>query len=148
PRHRSAVAGLRAFRARDVRDRAAGHIGRAQRVAERTRRGRILAERAVHGCAGRGLPSDAAAIQGAAREGGTRHRAVYIATRRTTSMNERRARCPRLVQGVVSLLLGIAPIARAQSRVLDVDGARIHYTVSGQGRAVVLLHGWANDIRE
>ena len=36
----------------------------------------------------------------------------------------------------------------AQSRFLDVSGARIHYTVSGSGPAVVLIHGWALDLRE
>jgi len=36
----------------------------------------------------------------------------------------------------------------AQSRFLDVPGARIHYTVNGSGPAVVLIHGWALDRRE
>lgn len=37
---------------------------------------------------------------------------------------------------------------RAQSRFIDVGDARIHYTVSGSGPAIVLIHGWALDLRE
>ncbi len=47
------------------------------------------------------------------------------------------------------LLVAVAsPAADAQDRYLDVNGARIHYTVSGSGPAVVLIHGWALDLRE
>jgi pimeloyl-ACP methyl ester carboxylesterase len=42
----------------------------------------------------------------------------------------------------------VASIASAQSRSLDVDGARINYTVTGRGPVVVLLHGWSLDRRE
>jgi 3-oxoadipate enol-lactonase len=36
----------------------------------------------------------------------------------------------------------------AQSHFIEVQGARIHYTVVGSGPAVVLVHGWALDLRE
>jgi pimeloyl-ACP methyl ester carboxylesterase len=39
-------------------------------------------------------------------------------------------------------------LIRAQDRYLDVKGARIHFTMSGSGPAVVLIHGWALDLRE
>ncbi len=43
----------------------------------------------------------------------------------------------------------VAATAAAQpSRYLNVSGARIHYVVSGSGPAVVLIHGWALDLRE
>ena len=43
----------------------------------------------------------------------------------------------------------VAATATAQtSRYLNVNGARIHYVVSGSGPAVVLIHGWALNLRE
>src|SRR4051812_43599737 len=43
----------------------------------------------------------------------------------------------------------VAATAAAQSsRYLSMNGARIHYVVSGSGPAVVLIHGWALDLRE
>jgi pimeloyl-ACP methyl ester carboxylesterase len=45
------------------------------------------------------------------------------------------------------LMLVSAPGA-AQSRTLDVGGARINYVVTGAGPAVVLIHGWALSLRE
>lgn len=51
--------------------------------------------------------------------------------------------------GAYALAIGaVTSSLPAQSRFLDVNGARIHYTVSGSGPAVVLLHGWALDLRE
>ena len=47
----------------------------------------------------------------------------------------------------VLLAASVAP-ATAQSRYLNVDGARIHYVVAGAGPAVVLIHGWALNLRE
>jgi pimeloyl-ACP methyl ester carboxylesterase len=52
---------------------------------------------------------------------------------------------------VTGLLLGLAlqavPCA-AQSGTLDVGDAEIHYAVAGDGAAVVLIHGWALNLRE
>ena len=50
---------------------------------------------------------------------------------------------------VCALSITAAPtVVPAQSRFLDVNGARIHYTVTGSGPSVVLIHGWALDLRE
>jgi pimeloyl-ACP methyl ester carboxylesterase len=46
----------------------------------------------------------------------------------------------------VALTLGAR--VGAQSRTLDVDSARINYTLTGSGPAVVLIHGWALNLRE
>jgi 3-oxoadipate enol-lactonase len=46
-----------------------------------------------------------------------------------------------------SLGIACAPGDRS-SRTLDVDNARISYTVAGSGPAVVLIHGWALSQRE
>lgn len=63
-------------------------------------------------------------------------------------MSRRSARIAWTSLTVASLAGGVAPSANAQSRVLAVDGVRIHYTVTGSGPGVVLLHGWALDLRE
>lgn len=47
----------------------------------------------------------------------------------------------------LGLLLVSAPGA-AQSRTLEVSDARINYVVAGTGQAVVLIHGWALNLRE
>lgn len=55
----------------------------------------------------------------------------------------------RPVQVCVSLFFATsAASASAQSRYLNVNGARIHYMVTGAGPAVVLIHGWALNLRE
>jgi pimeloyl-ACP methyl ester carboxylesterase len=48
----------------------------------------------------------------------------------------------------VFLVAVASQLIRAQDRYLDVKGARIHFTESGSGPAVVLIHGWALDLRE
>jgi pimeloyl-ACP methyl ester carboxylesterase len=47
----------------------------------------------------------------------------------------------------VGLCLGCASPA-AQAGILETSGARIHYSVTGSGPAVVLIHGWALSLRE
>jgi len=54
---------------------------------------------------------------------------------------------PTLMRAVATTL-SLTVSAGAQSRALDVGGARINYTVTGTGPAVVLIHGWALDLRE
>jgi len=49
--------------------------------------------------------------------------------------------------GALSIVAATSTLS-AQSRFLDAPGARIHYTVTGSGPAVVLIHGWALDLRE
>ena len=46
------------------------------------------------------------------------------------------------------LVAGASQVVRAQARFVDANGVRIHYTVAGSGPVVVLIHGWALDLRE
>lgn len=45
----------------------------------------------------------------------------------------------------VVVLLGVDH-APAQTGLIDVGDAKIHYDVQGQGEALVLIHGWTNDL--
>jgi pimeloyl-ACP methyl ester carboxylesterase len=47
-----------------------------------------------------------------------------------------------------ALLLGLSTVCEAQSRTLDLNEARINYEAAGNGRTVVLIHGWALNLRE
>ena len=47
----------------------------------------------------------------------------------------------------VGLCLGCAS-RPPQAGILETSGARIHYSVTGSGAAVVLIHGWALSLRE
>ncbi len=49
-------------------------------------------------------------------------------------------------QGTLVLLLGCAANVQAQARTLNLADARIRYEVSGQGRALVFIHGWAQSL--
>lgn len=57
------------------------------------------------------------------------------------------ARCSRYLATAACMAGSPFPLS-AQARFLNVEGARIHYTVTGSGPAVVLIHGWALDLRE
>jgi len=59
----------------------------------------------------------------------------------------RRITHPLYVAGV-ALAFGAGAGAQSPPRTLDVDSARINYTLTGSGPAVVLLHGWALNLRE
>jgi len=48
---------------------------------------------------------------------------------------------------VTLVLLGVVPaLAAGQSRMLNVGDASIRYEVTGQGPAIVFVHGWAQDL--
>jgi pimeloyl-[acyl-carrier protein] methyl ester esterase len=53
-------------------------------------------------------------------------------------------------RAAVTALLLAAPAAgaHAQSGLIDVGDARIYYETAGRGAAVVLIHGWALNLRE
>jgi pimeloyl-ACP methyl ester carboxylesterase len=53
-----------------------------------------------------------------------------------------------LAAGTAAVLVSLASGARAQSGTIDVGDARIYYEVAGRGPAVVLIHGWALNLRE
>jgi pimeloyl-ACP methyl ester carboxylesterase len=46
------------------------------------------------------------------------------------------------------VIVGQSSAVSAQSHFLDANGVRIHYTVTGTGPAVVLIHGWGLNLRE
>lgn len=46
----------------------------------------------------------------------------------------------------LTLLLGAVQQTSAQTRTLDLGDARIRYEVSGQGRALVFIHGWTQSL--
>jgi 3-oxoadipate enol-lactonase len=54
----------------------------------------------------------------------------------------------RIIAQLVPGLLLVSPPGAAQSRPLDVGAARINYVITGAGPAVVLIHGWALNLRE
>lgn len=47
----------------------------------------------------------------------------------------------------MSLIVGLALLGSlaAEASSFDSNGVRIHYTIAGQGRPVILLHGWMGD---
>src|SRR5262245_37154598 len=49
---------------------------------------------------------------------------------------------------VGALLLGSSAVCEAQSHTLNLDEVHINYEVGGKGRTVVLIHGWAINLRE
>ncbi len=53
----------------------------------------------------------------------------------------------RLMVAAAGLLIP-SHLGAAQSGALDLGDARIHYETAGQGPAVVLIHGWALNLRE
>src|SRR5262249_36496585 len=88
------------------------------------------------------------ALRRAGRQDRTRRVAVHFPHRWTTQIE---GGAP--MRASSSLVCALAIVAQssalsAQSRFLDANGVRIHYTVTGTGPAVVLIHGWGLNLRE
>jgi pimeloyl-ACP methyl ester carboxylesterase len=51
------------------------------------------------------------------------------------------------VAAAILVALAGATAADAQERIANVNGVQLHYQVEGQGEPLVLIHGWALDLR-
>jgi len=52
---------------------------------------------------------------------------------------------PRLLSSAL-LVATVAATGRAQSRTINIGDATINYDMTGQGKTIVLVHGWAHDL--
>lgn len=53
----------------------------------------------------------------------------------------------RTIIGSATAMLALVPSCEGQAGTVDVGGARIHFETAGAGVPLVLIHGWANDLR-